>query len=182
MRLCILRHGIAEDAAPGQSDASRRLTDEGRKKTRRVAARARQAGVRPEVILTSPYPRAAATAKIAKEELGFAETLIETERLVPYANVFELWEEIRGYAYVGELMVVGHNPLLGDLAAWLIGARGGAVAMKKSALAVVDIPYLSSPPRGTLIWLLTPKSAGARGSAVSAARSCGGPGGATAVE
>ncbi len=160
MKLCILRHGIAEDAAFGQSDESRRLTDEGRKKTRRVMARARQAGLRPDVMLTSPYPRAAATAEIAKEELKLAEEPVETVRLVPYANVFELWDEIRSYPYANEIMVVGHNPLLGDLAAWTIGARGGAVVMKKSALAVIDIPYLSPPPRGTLIWLLTPKSAG----------------------
>ena len=160
MRLYILRHGIAEDAAAGQSDESRRLTDEGRGKTRRVMARARQAGVRPAVILTSPYPRAAATAQIAQEALSLAEAPIETERLAPYANVFELWEEIRGYPHVNELMVVGHNPLLGDLAAWLLGARGGAAPMKKSALASIDIPCLSPAPRGTLIWLLTPKSAG----------------------
>ncbi len=159
VRLCILRHGIAEDAVAGQSDESRKLTDEGRRKTRQVMARARQVGLRPDVILTSPYPRAVATAEIAKEELGFPEAPVETARLVPYSKVFELWEEIRNYPYANELMVVGHNPLLGDLAAWLIGARGGAVAMKKSALAVIDTPH-SSPPRGTLIWLLTPKSAG----------------------
>lgn len=161
MQLYILRHGIAEDAALGQSDASRELTGEGRRKTRRVTARARQAGVRPDAVLTSPYPRAAATAQVAREELQLADAPIETERLTPYANVFELWEEIRGYAWANELMVVGHNPLLSDLAAWLTGARGGAVPLKKSALAALDIPYLSSSPRGTLIWLLTPKSAGA---------------------
>jgi hypothetical protein len=33
MELYLFRHGIAEEAAPGQSDATRALTGEGRKKT-----------------------------------------------------------------------------------------------------------------------------------------------------
>src|SRR6185369_15832144 len=36
--LLLLRHGIAEDAAPGETDASRRLTGEGKRKLREVAA------------------------------------------------------------------------------------------------------------------------------------------------
>lgn len=159
MRLYVLRHGLAEEPALGQSDASRELTGEGRRKTRRVTARARQAGARPEIVLTSPYPRAVATAAIACEELQLADAPVETERLTPYGNVFELWEEIRGCAHVNELMVVGHNPLLSDLASWLLGARAGAVPLKKSALAALDIPWLSSSPRAALLWLLTPKSA-----------------------
>ena len=160
MTLYILRHGIAEDAAIGQSDDSRKLTEEGRKKTRRVMARAARAEVNPDVILTSPYPRALATAEIAKEELRFTGDLINTEQLVPYANVFELWEEIRNYSQADEIMVVGHNPLLCDLATWLIGGRGGAIMMKKAALAAIEIAYVSPQPRGSLMWLLTPKSAG----------------------
>lgn len=158
MKLYILRHGIAENAAVGQSDESRKLTDEGRRKTGLVMAQSSRVGLKPDLILTSPYPRAFATAEIAKQELGFSEALIETEHLVPYANVFELWEKIRNYAYVNKLLIVGHNPLLSDLATWLIGARGGAIVMKKSALAFIEIPYPSPSPHGTLNWLLTPKS------------------------
>ena len=57
-------------------------------------------------------------------------------------------------------MVVGHNPLLSDLATWLVGGRGGAIVMKKAALASIEIPNPSPQPRGSLTWLLTPKSAG----------------------
>ncbi len=160
MKLYILRHGIAHDAAFGQSDESRQLTAEGREKARRVLQRALEAGVRPDVVLTSPYPRALATAEIAKQELRFADALVETAQLVPYANVFELWEEIRNYPHAAELMVVGHNPLLSDLATWLVGGRGGAIVMKKAALALIEIPNPSPQPRGSLTWLLTPKSAG----------------------
>jgi len=43
MQIYLLRHGIAEDAKPGQPDADRALTAEGRDKLRRVLKRARAA-------------------------------------------------------------------------------------------------------------------------------------------
>ena len=45
MEIYLLRHGIAEDASPGSSDAARELTPEGREKTAAVLKRARGAGV-----------------------------------------------------------------------------------------------------------------------------------------
>ncbi len=41
MQIYILRHGIAEDAAAGQSDSERALTSEGKKKLRNVLGVAR---------------------------------------------------------------------------------------------------------------------------------------------
>ena len=46
MELYLFRHGIAEDAPPGRSDASRALTAEGRQRTAAVAKMARHAGRR----------------------------------------------------------------------------------------------------------------------------------------
>jgi len=51
MQIYLLRHGIAEDAQPRQSDSERALTEEGREKLRRVLKRARLAEVAPELIL-----------------------------------------------------------------------------------------------------------------------------------
>jgi phosphohistidine phosphatase len=160
MEIYILRHGIAEDSAGGQSDASRRLTPAGEKKLRRVLAGARDAGLKPDLILTSPYVRAVQTAEIAKAELGFKDDLLQTESLVPYSNPFEVWDEIRGHADAKQILVAGHNPLLSSLVCFLIGAAGHAIDLKKSALARVDVYTPAPQPRGTLVWLLTPRSVG----------------------
>ena len=160
MEVYILRHAIAEDAAEGQSDAGRRLTPAGEKKLRRVLARAREGGVKPGVILTSPYVRAVQTAEIAKAELGAEAELLQTESLVPFANPFDLWDEIRRYANARQVLLAGHNPLLSSLVCFLIGAAGHAIDLKKSALARVDVYSPAPQPRGTLVWLLTPGSAG----------------------
>ena len=70
MQIYILRHGIAEDAGPGQSDSERALTSEGKKKLRNVLRAAHEAGVTPALILTSPLKRAVQTAELAAEILA----------------------------------------------------------------------------------------------------------------
>ncbi len=161
MQIYILRHGVAEDASPGQSDAARRLTEKGKAKLRAILSRVREAGVSPDVILTSPLARARETAAIAKEELGFAGELIETEVLVPYSTSVNVWEEIRSdYSDAAQILLVGHDPLFSDFVCFLTGAPAGRIIMKKGAIALVEVEGPASTPRGTLVWLLTAKTAG----------------------
>jgi phosphohistidine phosphatase len=161
MQIYILRHGIAEDAPAGQPDSKRALTDKGKSKLIKTLVRAREAGVAPGIILTSPYVRARQTAVIAKEVLKVDGELIETKALVPASSTAKAWEEVRAVAHdVEQIMLVGHNPLLGDLLCALIGAPAYGVDLKKGALALVEVEGLSASPRGTLIWLLTAKTAG----------------------
>ena len=51
-------------------DAERPLTNEGRKQVRLVAKKLTRLGVKPDVILTSPYARAVQTAAITAKVLG----------------------------------------------------------------------------------------------------------------
>jgi phosphohistidine phosphatase len=161
MRLYVFRHGIAEDAAPSHDDSGRRLTDQGIEKLEKILATARQAGVQPDKILTSPYIRARQTAEAAKQALGFKGELIETEALVPFWNSVDLWQEVVRHGDAAELMVVGHNPLLSDFTCFLTGASGYGIALKKGAIAMVEVPTLSPRPQGVLLWLLTARLAGA---------------------
>ena len=160
MILYVLRHAIDEDPRPGQSDSTRQLTETGRSRCRRVLAHARRVKVRPQYILTSPYDRAAQTAEIAKVELGFDRELITSNALVPFVSVQDLWNAIRDYAVGGDVMVVGHNPQLSALVAWLLGARADALWLKKSGLVALDIGSAGPHPRAELSWLLTPGSVG----------------------
>lgn len=161
MQIYILRHGIAEDAPAGKPDSERALTEKGKSKLGTILTRAREAGVAPGIILTSPYMRARQTAVIAKEVLKVDGELIETRALIPASSTAKVWEEVRALAHeTQQIMLVGHNPLLGDLLCALIGAPAYGVDLKKGALALVEVEGLSASPRGTLIWLLTAKTAG----------------------
>src|SRR3974377_2390037 len=94
MEIYLLRHAIAENARPGLKDAARALTAEARQKLKRVLERARNAGVKPDLILSSPYRRALETAEIATESLKYHGKIVQTGALVPDANPRQAGDEI----------------------------------------------------------------------------------------
>ena len=157
MQVYILRHGIAEDVKAGGKDADRALTNEGRKKLREVLRAAERADVVPSVIVTSPYLRAVQTAEVVIEVLGYANDLLRTEALIPSADPEDLWEEIRVHQGVMQLMLVGHEPMLGKLVAFLLNSRSLMVDVKKGALLRVDIDQFGAQPHGVLKWMVVPK-------------------------
>jgi phosphohistidine phosphatase len=159
MEVYILRHAIAEERRPGRRDQDRALTDEGRKKLRPVLDRARAAGVVPSLILTSPYVRAVQTAEMAAEVLGYKGTLVRTEALVPGSLPDAAWLEIRDHRAEKTILLAGHEPLLGEIAAYLLGVPELAIDFKKGALLRIDVDVSAREPHGALQWLLTPKLA-----------------------
>jgi phosphohistidine phosphatase len=159
LRVYVLRHGIAEDAPPGGSDADRVLTPEGKQKLRRVLERARDAGVRPLLILTSPLKRAVETAEIAAAVLNVKREIVATEALLPEGSAQRVWNEIRAHD-VEELLMAGHEPLLSMVVAYLLGSPAMQVHMKKAALVSIELETPGQQPRGALSWMLTPKVTG----------------------
>src|SRR5271157_4643865 len=98
VQIYLLRHGIAENGAPGRPDSERALTDEGKEKLRRVLERARGAGTAPSLILSSPYRRALETAEVAVKVFAYEGKVVKTRALVPEASPYDTWEEIRARA------------------------------------------------------------------------------------
>jgi phosphohistidine phosphatase len=160
MELYLLRHGIAEARQPGRADEKRQLTEKGRERLRAVLDVARNAGVNPSLILTSPYPRAAQTAEMAAEILG-CKKVVHTKALLPGASRETVWEEIRAHREETAILLAGHEPLLGQAASFLLGAAWVLVEVKKGALVAIDIDRFDGQPHGLLHWLLTAKLAAA---------------------
>jgi len=158
MEIYLLRHAIAEDAEPGQRDSERALTDEGREKLRRVLLRDHAAGVKPAVILSSPYRRALETASVAREILGGE--IERTETLIPSASPYGAWEAILAHKSEDAVLLASHEPLMSSMAAFLLGAPSLEVDMKKAALVRVDCERFGPQPKGVLKWMLTPATAG----------------------
>ena len=154
-----MRHGIAEDAPPGGTDADRALTPEGKRKLRGVLERARRAGVHPDMILTSPLKRAVETAEIAASVFGNEYDLVRTNTLVPSSSPERVWKEIRSRK-AEAILLAGHEPLLSMLVAFLLGCPSLAVRMKKSALAAIEVEAGQVQPHGVLLWMLIPKLTG----------------------
>jgi len=159
MEIYLFRHGIAENAAAGEPDSSRKLTGEGKEKTAAVAKMARAAEVRPSAIISSPYARALETARIAARELGFEGDLITAPELVPHGSPESVWNVIRERREDDSILLTGHEPLMSYLVSYLLASPTLRVEMKKSALVRIDVDSLRGAPHGVLRWMLVPKLA-----------------------
>lgn len=159
MDIYLLRHAIAEDGEPGQPDAERALTPEGRKKLREVMAVARRAEVAPSIILSSPYKRAHQTAAIAREVLAHEHDIVTVQALTPDSSPERVWDEIRLHREAASVLVVSHEPLLSALTAYLLNAPSLEVHMRKSALVHIGMESLGPAPRGVLSFMLIPRLA-----------------------
>jgi phosphohistidine phosphatase len=159
MELYLFRHGIAEDAPPGRPDSSRALTVEGRERSAAVAKMARDAGVAPSLIASSPYLRAVQTADVAAKEFGYTGEILRLPSLVPHGTPDAVWNDIRDLRDESSVVLASHEPLMAHLAAYLLNAPGLVVDMKKSAMLRIDMGSLGAAPRGALRWMIIPKLA-----------------------
>ena len=153
MQLFVIRHGIAEDAAPGQDDASRELTEDGARKLKKIVKGIRRLDVDFERILTSPWRRAAQTA-IALRSLC-DDPPMSTDLLAqsPKSELLALIAEMNVTT-----AVVGHEPWLGELVAWLAFGdtrHGEALQLKKGGVVWMEG---SCVPGGMLLRAVLPPS------------------------
>lgn len=153
--LVFFRHGIAAD--PGSApDCDRPLTEEGIRKTRAAAEGLKNMEIAFDSILTSPWLRATQTAAILSDVL-VAGTPAELPELAGDCTAGELVAALARHSG-RTLLLVGHQPLLSDVVAHLLGAGAKCeIDFKKSGACAIHVDAL--PPRGpaTLHWFLTSK-------------------------
>jgi phosphohistidine phosphatase len=156
MRIHLLRHGTAEEVPPAGSDAERKLTEAGREEIRRALEFARNAQAAPSLILSSPYVRAIETAEIAAAVLGYHGTIVRTDALVPFGSPERVWDEIRGRQDETEILMAGHEPLMSQLAAYLLDSPALQIDVRKATLLRIDVVGFTGSPHGVLRWMLPP--------------------------
>ena len=157
MILYLVRHGIAVDRADPKCppEAERPLTARGVQKTRSAALGLRALGAKPDVLITSPYVRAAQTAEIFAEALGYSpEKIRVSEALKPTDNPATILAEISRLR-AKEVMCCGHAPHLDLFISLLAGARGPFTALKKAGAACFE--QEGGHGRWELRWILSPK-------------------------
>lgn len=116
MPLLLMRHG---DAVGAHVDPTRPLSPEGRGEVVATAGRARTRGIAPEVVLHSTKARARETAALLLEELGGGAAPAEVDGLAPNDPVEPWLARVHEEAAGSTLLLVGHNPFMGILAARL---------------------------------------------------------------
>lgn len=133
MELYLVRHAIALDAEPGQSDDARPLSKPGIERFRAVAKGLAALEVGFDFIYHSPKLRAVQTAELLEQHIRGR--LIETGLLAQPPSP-ELLQEIRGQA----VALVGHEPWMAALCAWLVTgeATAGYFVFKKGGVAHLE--------------------------------------------
>jgi phosphohistidine phosphatase SixA len=87
-------------------------------------------------------------------------SVVETSALVPSGSPETVWDEVSEYRSEEQLMVVGHEPLLGELVSYLLDSPSLRVDMRKATMVAISLGGLRGAPRGVLQWMVTPRLAG----------------------
>lgn len=128
MDLILWRHAEAQEGSEDLDDLQRPLTVRGEKQAARMAAwldRQLPEGLR---VLCSPARRAEQTA----QALGRKYKL--RAELLPEGSAQDLLELVQWPHARGAVLVVGHQPVLGQTLARLLGMESGQCAVRKGAV------------------------------------------------
>lgn len=125
MDLLLWRHAEAED---GEDDLRRRLTERGERQAKLMAGWIRAHQPKDLRIVVSPAVRTQQTANALKLPYETVRT-IGPDATVPDLFAATGWPDARG-----SVLVVGHQPGLGGLAALLLAGQEAEWSIKKGAL------------------------------------------------
>ncbi|HWV38998.1 MAG TPA: phosphohistidine phosphatase SixA [Vulgatibacter sp.] len=157
MRVYLIRHGEAADPAHHDRDEERPLTAPGRARVRRSAAAWAASGEpAPELWIVSPYVRAVQTAEIFAAVFGSEAPIAIWRGLVPDARVSETIERVEAEAPAC-VALVGHQPLMGGIAAFLLGWSRVPAQVKPGAILAID---RDDEGAGLLAWHMPPPAEG----------------------
>jgi phosphohistidine phosphatase len=151
-QLYLLRHADAGDPDAWRGDdAVRPLSEKGRGQAERLGRHLAVLAFQPDEIVSSPKLRAAETAELVAGTLGTKVKL--DDRLAAGFGPEALAELVAGLDGARRIVLVGHDPDFSHVLSILVGAE---IAMKKGALARVDLAGGVEPATGLLRWLLPP--------------------------
>lgn len=149
-----MRHGKAGQHSSAANDDERTLTDAGVAALRAAAPLWQRLNLRPEVVISSPLPRALRTAELLVEGVGLPRPPIIDDRLSPGAGWGDLARAMAAHSESRRVMFVGHEPDLSSVIRLLTGAS--SVRMRKGGVACVEFYGIPEPGTGELAWLLDP--------------------------
>ncbi len=165
-RLYLLRHAKSSWKDPELADYDRPLNKRGKRDAPFMGQRLKKQGVRPDIILSSPAKRARKTARSIAQEIDYPPKQIRwLESLYAAGSESMLRIVMDCDDDCNQVLLVGHNPGLTDLAERLTGTlvdnipTAGVMAVdfdidswaevKEGAGAVVFFDYPKKHPKAT---------------------------------
>ena len=150
MDLILWRHAEAEDGVP---DTARRLTPKGEKQAQKIAKWLKERIEAPMRVLVSPSVRTQQTARAltnkfeTRDEVGLSTSAQQVLRAAGYPNA------------TGTMIVVGHQPTLGQVAALLLTGKETEWDVKKGAVWWFEVADGGDEPYVSLRAVIAPREA-----------------------
>jgi phosphohistidine phosphatase len=133
MDLILWRHAEAEVAADGDDDLSRALTSKGDRQAQRMASWLDSHLPEGTRVLCSPAKRTEQTAKALGRKFKLREELVPDSNADAVLDLIK-WHPDTGPQCKGPVLLVGHQPYLGEVVARLLGMPEQACAIRKGSV------------------------------------------------
>jgi phosphohistidine phosphatase len=160
MDIFLIRHAVAEERDPARwpDDSLRPLTTPGKRRFREAARGLARVTPRVDAVLSSPYERASETAAILAKVAGWPAPR-PCDALAPGGGATASIEAIEALGEPEAVALVGHEPDMSELLAYLLGASEMAIAtgFRKGGVAAVTVDGPPGPGAARLRMVLSPK-------------------------
>jgi len=157
LHLVLVRHAIAEErGAAWPDDEQRPLSREGARKWKRAARGLARVVPVVDQLLASPLTRTFQTAEILAKALSPTPKVQLLDALRPGTRPGALVTTLKGRSPKGTVVLVGHEPMLSELAALLLHLEGPLEFRKGAAMLLVTNGFGTRGP-ARLEWFLTPR-------------------------
>jgi phosphohistidine phosphatase len=156
--LYLIRHADATPLGEGGvfRDEDRPLTERGKEQARRIPSGFQAREIQFGIVLTSPLLRARQTAEeMLREWPQPAPELRVCTALAPGGKRRKLSRFLNEMGS-DQVALVGHQPDLGEYAAWLMGSKKAQLDLAKAGVAYVVCEQGLGKGEGRLVWLVTP--------------------------
>ena len=127
-KIYLVRHGKAESGSVDAPDFKRVLIERGKDNSLQVARRMKKNKIKPSLILSSPAPRAFATARIFANQLKYNPRSIKSRKALYDQEESALLDIVHSIDdKLDCIMFVGHNPSMEELAQFFTGGFKEAI-------------------------------------------------------
>lgn len=161
-KIILVRHAKSAWDNPFLNDHDRPLAERGLEDAPKMAKRLKKKGVFPDLILSSTALRAAETAKITAEVLGYPSEKISWEKDLYHASPSQILKIIRMQKDTySTLFVFGHNPGFNELITHLGGVLDNLPTSGQFGFKLNSNHWADLSPKTAEVWFLDfPKKKG----------------------
>ena len=157
MKLYIVRHAIAEKQKKNIHPIDDRLlTKTGIRKMSKNAEAIAKIVSFPISIISSPLKRAFHTSEILASKIEQSVTIVRSNNLLPETSVDKIIQLCKKYSKHTNILIVGHEPSLGEFLRAALHQKIQPFVLKKGSLCCIEF-NTEQPKKSAFLFYMPPK-------------------------